>query len=120
MPANIEDHPLNNMSSDPPHRSALNKDTLLALAVVLVGVGLLVGGYIGISGTTVASDQLAYLASASLPGVGVLIAGAVLLARSVAVAQHRETERLRHQVDALISWLGDASSDAGPRVDPPT
>lgn len=120
MPANIEDHPLSNTSSDASQRSARNKDTLVALAVVLVGVVLLVAGYIGISGTTVASDQLAYLASASLPGVGVLIAGAVLLTRSVAVAQHRETERLRHQVDALISWLGDASSDAGPRADPPT
>ena len=105
MPANIDDHPLNRISSDLPRRGGPNIQVTLALIVALVGVVLLVAGYLGVSGTTVTSDQLSYLASSTLPGIAVLVAGAVLLARAAAF-------------ESLVAWLSDASNDAESPTDP--
>jgi drug/metabolite transporter (DMT)-like permease len=118
VPANIDDHPLNRISSDLPRRGGPNIQVTLALIVALVGVVLLVAGYLGVSGTTVTSDQLSYLASSTLPGIAVLVAGAVLLARAAALAHQRSTEALNRQVESLVAWLSDASNDAESPTDP--
>jgi len=119
MPAHIEDHPLNQGAAAPSTKSSMGRDTLLAVAVMVVGIALLIGGYIGISGTTNTSDQLSYLASATLPGAAVLIAGAVLASRAATVAQQRDTAALRSQVDAVVAWLASASSEDTPTEEPP-
>ncbi len=112
MPSPIEDHPLNQASGATSTRSRPGRDTLFGALVVVIGVVLLVAGYIGVSGTTVASDQLSFMASGTLPGIAVLVAGAVLLGRASGVAQQREIEALRRQADALVAWLESASGDA--------
>ncbi|MDP2293818.1 MAG: hypothetical protein Q8M22_21765 [Actinomycetota bacterium] len=109
---------MNRMSSDPPRRGGPNIQAILALIVAMVGVVLLVAGYLGVSGTTVTSDQLSYLASSTLPGIAVLVTGAVLLSRATAVAHQRSAEALNRQVESLVAWLGDASADAESPTDP--
>lgn len=118
MPANIDDHPLNRISSDLPRRGGPNIQVTLAMIVALVGVVLLVAGYLGVSGTTVTSDQLSYLASSTLPGVAVLVAGAVLLSRAMSAAHQRSVEALGRQVESFVAWLGDASAGAKSPEDP--
>jgi uncharacterized membrane protein HdeD (DUF308 family) len=118
VPANNEDHPLNRMSSEPLRRAGPNGQTVLALVVTLIGVVLLVAGYVGVSGTTVTSDQLSYLASSTLPGVAVLVAGAVLLSRAMSAAHQRSVEALGRQVESFVAWLGDASAGAKSPEDP--
>jgi len=119
MPAHIEDHPLNKGADSSSKRPSPSGQLVVAGLVMVVGIALLIGGYIGISGTTNTSDQISYLASATLPGVAVLITGAVLATRAASVAQQQETAALRRQVDAVVEWLASASNNDEPTQEPP-
>lgn len=119
MPAHIEDHPLNQGVASPSNQRGSARDLLISIAVMVIGVILLIAGYIGASGTTDTADQITYIASSTLPGVAVLIAGAVLAARAASVAQQRETAALRQEVSAVVQWLSSATEATDSTEEPP-
>ncbi|MGW3407516.1 hypothetical protein ACWDPI_39775, partial [Streptomyces zhihengii] len=55
------------------------------IAAAVCGAVLCVLGWYGVSGEPTAARQLPYLASATVPGAALLVAGAVLLAASARV-----------------------------------
>ncbi|MGP9021651.1 hypothetical protein ACT1U9_25040 [Streptomyces sp. BR1] len=59
------------------------------LAAVACGAVLCVAGWYGVSGERFAARQIPYLASCTVPGAALLVAGAVLLARVEAVPEVR-------------------------------
>ncbi|MBD0744369.1 hypothetical protein [Streptomyces sp. CBMA152] len=59
------------------------------LAAVACGAVLCVAGWYGVSGERFAARQIPYLASCTVPGAALLVAGAVLLARVEAAPEVR-------------------------------
>lgn len=92
---------------EPEPRSALRN--LLAYGSTAGGVVLLALGWYGISGTAEVARQLPYLASASLPGVALLIGGAVIAA---ADRTRRSNERAADMVATLYRLLTEAADTA--------
>lgn len=81
--------------------------------VVAAGAVLCVLGWYGISGESVAEQQLPYLASATIPGGALIVAGAVLIAARPA----RRTEQADARIETLYALLvadGAAAEDPMP------
>lgn len=78
-------------------------------ALVMIGLALLFLGWYGISGKANVGEQLPILASASLPGVGLVVAGAVLIASD---RTRRSNERAAAMVEALFQLLTEAAGPA--------
>lgn len=74
----------------------------LGWAVAGVGVVLLVLGWYGVSGEAIVARQVPYLASASLPGVALLVCGAVLVAVERTARRSEETQRRVAELHALL------------------
>lgn len=80
--------------------------------VVAAGAVLCVLGWYGVSGESVIEQQLPYLASATIPGAAMIVAGVVLIASHPA----RRTEQADERVEALYALLvtdADADSETG-------
>jgi hypothetical protein len=87
------------------------------VALVLGAVLLFLGWY-GASGAVRVAEQIPYLASASIPGAALVIAGAVQVA---ADRTRHSNERTADMVEALYHLLAEAVTDADvPRVPPGT
>ena len=69
--------------------------------VVAAGAVLCVLGWYGVSGESVAEQQLPYLASATIPGAALIVAGAVLIAARPA----RRTEQADARIETLYALL---------------
>lgn len=67
---------------------------MVAYALIVVGLTLELLGWYGISGKAIVAQQLPYLASASLPGVALVITGAVLAAADRTRRDHERTAQL--------------------------
>jgi hypothetical protein len=83
-----------------------------AAGVLLCGLG-----WYGVSGELYPARQIPYLASATAPGVALIVGGLVLLAaRTRAAGETPELEQLRLQVAALYGLLTEPmpDDDAGP------
>lgn len=78
---------------------------LAAYAAVLIGGALFALGWYGISGTSVVAQQLPYLASASLPGLALVISGAVLVSGD---RSRRSNDRAAEMVTTLYRLLTEA------------
>ena len=77
-----------------------------------IGVLLCGLGWYGVSGELYAVRQIPYLASATAPGVALIVGGLVLLAaRACAVEVTPEQEQLRLQVAALYGLLTEPMPD---------
>jgi hypothetical protein len=68
--------------------------TLIGVLCVTAGAVLSVIGWWQISGESVVAKQLPYLASASIPGAALVIAGAVLIASRGRAATDARIDRL--------------------------
>ncbi|MBF9071136.1 hypothetical protein [Streptacidiphilus fuscans] len=85
--------------------------TQLGWALGAAGALLCVLGWYGISGERFAERQIPYLASATVPGAALIVAGAVLLARPGAAEEEArrdrigEDDRLRRQLALLYDLL---------------
>jgi len=104
--------------------SPSNEQRLLLAGVVLMplGLGLVLVGYLGASGTTELSSQVPYLISGGLLGLGLTVVGAALFLRysmgrylrfwllRLIYEEHRTADR---QVDALERF-GDALTRDNP------
>ena len=85
--------------------------------VVAAGAVLCVLGWYGVSGESVIEQQLPYLASATIPGAALIVAGAFLIA---ARPSHR-TERADERIETLYALLVADAADAPPAPqEPPT
>jgi len=72
-----------------------------AAACGVIGLIALVAGFVGVSGTRLISDQLSYLASGSVVGLGLLGLGAMLLIADFMLEQEAAIGELRELVVAL-------------------
>lgn len=82
--------------------------------VVAAGAVLCVLGWYGVSGESVAEQQLPYLASATIPGAALIVAGAVLIAARPA----RRTEQADARIETLYALLvADGAGAEGPVPD---
>ncbi|MEY9849615.1 hypothetical protein [Streptacidiphilus sp. MAP5-3] len=85
--------------------------TQLGWVLGAAGALLCVLGWYGISGERFAERQIPYLASATVPGAALIVAGAVLLARPGAAEEEArrdrigEDDRLRRQLALLYDLL---------------
>ncbi|CAM5562177.1 hypothetical protein GCM10010329_69910 [Streptomyces spiroverticillatus] len=79
-----------------------------ALAAVCCGAVLCVVGWYGISGERFTARQVPYLASCTLPGAALLVAGAVLL------AAHAGFLPLRNRVDGRLPPHGSDAYETAP------
>jgi hypothetical protein len=94
--------------------------SLAGYVALVIGAVLLFLGWYGASGAVHAAEQIPYLASASIPGAALVIAGAVQVA---ADRTRHSNERAADMVEALYHLLTEAVAvaDAGvPRVPPGT
>ncbi|GHH65651.1 hypothetical protein GCM10018781_18480 [Kitasatospora indigofera] len=80
------------------------------------GALLCVLGWYGVSGERLPARQLPYLASATVPGAALIVAGAVLIAARQSGAGGDGTAR---RVDQLYSLLVGEPGPAGPQPGPP-
>lgn len=82
--------------------------------VVAAGAVLCVLGWYGIAGESVVEQQVPYLASATIPGAALIVAGAML----VVFRPARRTEQADRRIETLYSLLvaddGAAEADAAP------
>jgi hypothetical protein len=92
----------------------------VGLAAGAAGALLCVLGWYGVSGERYAERQLPYLASATIPGAALIVAGAVLLARPdeeeerERVAGDEETRRqLRLLYELLVEEAGRTAAGSG-------
>jgi hypothetical protein len=80
-----------------------NLDRVIAVALGVVGLILLIVGWIGVSGTGLAAEQIPYLISGGLGGIGLIAIGCTMW---VSADLQDEWRRL----DALEERLGDLRS----------
>ncbi|MCP2308648.1 hypothetical protein FHR36_001772 [Kitasatospora paracochleata] len=82
--------------------------------ILAAGAVLCVLGWYGVSGETVAARQLPYLASATVPGAALVVAGAVLIAARQAGRAGESADRRTDQLLALlVAEAGSGSGDGG-------
>ena len=80
--------------------------------VVAAGAVLCVLGWYGVSGESVAEQQLPYLASATIPGAAMIVAGAVLIASRPARRGDRADERIETLYTLLVADADSADAPA--------
>ncbi len=84
---------------------------LAGIISMVVGVVLILGGYIGASGTALVAEQIPYLLSGGALGVGFIIVGGALFVR-FSMSRYlrfwliREIYEQRAQTDRLVESLG--------------
>lgn len=83
----------------------------LGWAVTAAGAALLVVGWYGISGESVVAKQLPYLASATIPGAALLVAGLLLAARAPTGERDRQ---LLADLHAALLTTEPAASEPSP------
>ncbi|MFD0428660.1 hypothetical protein ACFQ60_14135 [Streptomyces zhihengii] len=74
------------------------------IAAAVCGAVLCVLGWYGVSGERTAARQLPYLASATVPGAALLVAGAVLLAASARVRPRERVATGRTRAGPGSRW----------------
>ncbi|MFZ6003166.1 MAG: hypothetical protein ACOYXM_04465 [Actinomycetota bacterium] len=90
-----------------------------------IGAALLFAGYWGASDTSSPGEQIPHLASATVPGLALVVGGAVLTLRREHERDRDELRALTARFDALLDWLaqGEPTSnqvDASPAPGGPT
>lgn len=103
MPDQLDDHPMRVTSSPPPPRIVAS--TAMAVAAIAIGAILLFVGYWGASDTSSPGEQIPHLASATVPGLALVIGGTVLVLRREHERDREELRALTARFDALLDWL---------------
>jgi len=84
---------------------------LAAYAAVVAGAVLMFLGWYGASGRAIVAQQIPYLASASIPGLALVVAGAVLIS---ADRDRRSNDRAAAMVASLYDLLTEPVEADGP------
>ncbi|QMU78455.1 hypothetical protein GXW83_24840 [Streptacidiphilus sp. PB12-B1b] len=82
---------------------------------VALGAGLCFLGWYGVSGERYTARQLPYLASATAPGVALLLGGTILLGNGDGDARSLQQERILRQLELLYRLLTEAAAADAPR-----
>ena len=90
--------------------------TWFSLLVVLAGGFALVLGWYGVSGEANVAEQLPYVASASLPGVALVVAGTLLFCADL---DHRRRAPTERRVAELHTLLVEEPDETGVTAGPP-
>jgi hypothetical protein len=91
--------------------------TQIGWLMVVAGVALLVIGWYEISGVAIVAQQTPYLASASIPGAALLVAGAMLLGGGTTARRLDRTERMVAELHgALLEEPEEPGSEPSSRV----
>jgi hypothetical protein len=98
--------PTRSPATEPPPPPEIR--SLVGYAALVIGAVLLFLGWYGVSGSANVAEQVPYLASASIPGAALIIAGAVLMASD---QTRRSNERAAQMVEALYRLLTEAVND---------
>lgn len=109
MSDELADHPLRVPT---PPRRGLDLAVAIPIAVIAVGAVLLFAGYWGASDTANPGDQIPHLASGTVPGLALVIGGAILLLRREHERDREELRALTARFDAVIDWLASAEAPA--------
>lgn len=107
MPDDFDHHPLRVPGPDRQRRGATVAIALCAAA----GAVFLFAGYWGVSDATTSGDQLPYFASATIPGLVLAVAAAVLVVRREHERDRDELRALSARFDAMIDWLAADGTD---------
>ncbi len=91
------------------HRRLFSATGWLGAVLVVAGALLLTAGWWGISGESVVALQMSYLASASIPGAAMLIAGAVLLSGESARRNAADSARMIATLYELLTVASAAT-----------
>ena len=109
MSDDLTDHPLR-VTGQP--RRGLDLTVAIPIAVIVIGAVLLFAGYWGASDTANPGDQIPHLASGTVPGLALVIGGAILLLRREHERDREELRALTARFDAVIGWLASAEAPA--------
>lgn len=91
-----------------------NVRILIGLALLAGGIVLVILGWYGAAHTNIATEQVPYLISGGLLGLGLIIVGGVMMAGA---SQERSTDDLRRDIAQALSAMSSRAPDPGVRSD---
>ena len=108
------------VDSDPQRTGEVTRPSARAwIGVVLVvaGIALLWLGWYEVAGETVVARQLPFVASASVPGAALLVAGAVLIGSEISRRSSEQAERMMATLYRLLTEETVAGGTGAPGVE---
>jgi len=91
-----------------------NARMLVTFALLAGGVVFVILGWYGAAHTNILTEQIPYLISGGLLGLGLIIVAGVLAAGAV---QERSNDELRREIAQAIAAMGSRAPDRGVRTD---
>ena len=91
-----------------------NARLLITFALLVLGVVFVILGWYGAAHTNILTEQIPYLISGGLLGLGLIIVAGVMAAGA---AQERTTEALRREIASALASMSVGAPDAGVRRD---
>jgi hypothetical protein len=91
-----------------------NTRMLATLALLGAGVVFVVLGWYGAAHTNILTEQIPYLISGGLLGMGLIIVAGVMVAGA---SQERSTDELRREIARAFAAMGSRAPDPGVRAD---
>ena len=86
-------------------------DRVGAWALILIGFGALLAGWLGISGTTILAAQMPYIVSGGFTAIGLILVGLTLVniatKRQDAAERSRQLSELRELLSEMRSMMED-------------
>jgi hypothetical protein len=89
------------VARDPAHQRGAERQWL-GTALAIGGAVMLFLGWWGASGAATVAEQLPYIASGSIPGAALVVAGAIVLGRESNQRSARRTDELIAELHALL------------------
>jgi hypothetical protein len=91
-----------------------NARLLITLALLGAGVVFVILGWYGAAHTNILTEQIPYLISGGLLGLGLIVVAGVMAAGA---AQERSTDELRREIVRIVATMGSGVPDRGVRAD---
>lgn len=91
-----------------------NARLLVTFALLAAGIVFVILGWYGAAHTNILTEQIPYLISGGLLGLGLIIVAGVLAAGAV---QERSNDELRREIAHAIAAMGSGRQDGGVRAD---
>jgi hypothetical protein len=97
-------------------RTFVIENTRLLITIALLGAGVVfvILGWYGAAHTNILTEQIPYLISGGLLGMGLIIVAGVMAAGA---AQERSTDALRREIATALASISEGAPDRGIRTD---
>jgi hypothetical protein len=89
-----------------------NLDRVVAVVLVVAGVLALIVGWVGVSGTGLAAEQLPYLISGGLGGIGMIAVGCTMWVSADLQDEWRRLDALEERLGELRKAAAATSAEA--------